>query len=293
MTTDDIMVNAAARTLVRNGQVCAFVITGSDKVASGYGNGDCLLLDFGRALFALSDSAERYPAASRDLLARFVQGLGGADTPDTPDGWLAAVNSAYAGQPYHHKTTFCCAILEGSGPESALTVLHGGDSIVYVACRESGEILFRTAPNMDFAGRSPAIHHIERVPLGRGTERVVLCSDGLADMAKNSGFSGEEFMRQVFTREIETIPERVRDLAGAWDGGGRSGHFDDVGVIVFEPARLERSHRMRLLMGGTMPHHERDFQASGIAQEPGERWVRANDLAQHAALMERCGIVMV
>lgn len=287
------MINAAARTLVKNEQACAFVITGSDKVASGYGNGDCLLLDFGRALFALSDSAERYPSASRDLLARFVQGLGGADTPGSPEGWLAAVNSAYAGQPYHHKTTFCCAVLESSGSGSALTVLHGGDSIVYVACRDTGEILFCTAPNMNFAGRSPAIHHIERVPLARGTERVVLCSDGLADMAKNSGVSGEEFMRQVFTREIGTIPERVRDLAGAWDGGGRSGHFDDVGVIAFDPARLDGSDRMRILMGGTTPHHERDFQASGIAREPEERWVRASDLAQHAALMERCGIVIV
>jgi hypothetical protein len=51
------MVNAAERTLVKGDAACAMVLTGSDKIRSGYGNGDCRLLDFRNRVFALSDLA--------------------------------------------------------------------------------------------------------------------------------------------------------------------------------------------------------------------------------------------
>ncbi|MDQ1329868.1 MAG: hypothetical protein QG578_130, partial [Thermodesulfobacteriota bacterium] len=49
----------------QKGALSALLVTGSDKVESGFGNGDCLLLDFSRLIFAVSDGSERYTQASR------------------------------------------------------------------------------------------------------------------------------------------------------------------------------------------------------------------------------------
>ena len=68
--TGEIEINASQRTVKCGNAVCGSIITGTDKIRSGYGNGDCLYLDFMHGVFAVADATERFPWASRDLLNR-------------------------------------------------------------------------------------------------------------------------------------------------------------------------------------------------------------------------------
>ncbi len=125
------MINAAERTLVKDAAACAMVLTGSDKIRSGYGNGDCLLLDFRNSVFALSDGAERYARASRLLLERLstaIETQGHRRARTNGGNWP----TGYSDQSYQHKATFSCAALLGTTTARRLVVTHGGDSMVFV-----------------------------------------------------------------------------------------------------------------------------------------------------------------
>lgn len=50
----------------------AMLKTGTDKIHNGFGNGDCILVDLSRNLYAVSDATERFPWGSRTLLARLA-----------------------------------------------------------------------------------------------------------------------------------------------------------------------------------------------------------------------------
>ena len=75
------------------GAVCGGISTGTDKIRSGYGNGDCLYFDFEHMVFAVADGTERFPWASRDLLNRLSESLAKSGTPDTAEGWKELINT--------------------------------------------------------------------------------------------------------------------------------------------------------------------------------------------------------
>ena len=51
------MLNPFRRALRLPGELGAGLITGTEKIRSGFGNGDCLLLDFRHRIFAVADAA--------------------------------------------------------------------------------------------------------------------------------------------------------------------------------------------------------------------------------------------
>jgi len=98
-----VMINPAKRMVKQKGSLSALVITGSDKVENGFGNGDCLLLDFSRLIFAVSDGSERYPQASRILLERFAEVLSEQDISPDISVLKKSIEAIYTGQKYTHK----------------------------------------------------------------------------------------------------------------------------------------------------------------------------------------------
>jgi len=102
-----LVINPSRRILKMPGAMCGGISTGSDKIRSGYGNGDCLYFDFDHLVFAVADGSERFPWASRDLLSRLSDSLSRSGVPDTVRGWKDMMNTeVYAEQKYQHKTTF-------------------------------------------------------------------------------------------------------------------------------------------------------------------------------------------
>ena len=166
----EIEINASRRTLKCDNTVCGSIVTGTDKVRSGYGNGDCLYFDFNRGVFAIADATERFPWASRDLLNRLSETLARRGTPDTARGWKELIDAeVYSAQKYQHKTTFSCVALRREGEGVGLVIVHGGDSVVTVMNSTDGSILYQTGPDMNFAGRSLEIHGCFGAPV-RGPE---------------------------------------------------------------------------------------------------------------------------
>lgn len=285
------MVNAAERTLVKGDAACAMVLTGSDKIRSGYGNGDCLLLDFRNRVFALSDGVERYARASRLLLERLSAAVNERGAPDGADEWRALANGVYAAQRYQHKATFSCAALSGPEGERKLTVIHGGDSMVFVMDRHTGEIIFRTAVNMDFAGRSTTVAGVTEVGLGRRECRIILCSDGLIDVARFAGRELADLLSITALREsIGRIPGRVKAIMHEALEKEERKEYDDISFIVLEPALLYDPGDFRIIMGGTTPGEEDEYQKRVLPERVFNRWLGVDEMNAQSSLINSCGI---
>ncbi len=285
------MINAAERTLVKGDAACAMVMTGSDKIRSGYGNGDCLLLDFRHAVFALSDGAERYARASRLLLERLSSEIKAQGAPVGTDEWREMANRVYSGQRYQHKATFSCAALVGPVSSKRLIVTHGGDSMVFVVNKHNGAIEFRTGVDMSFAGRSKTVANVTEIDLGKGEYRIVLCSDGLIDVARFAGRDLAGLLSSTALRaSIRNIPDRVKKIISDSLKNGEKKDYDDISFIVLEPSMMDAASDLRVVMGGTSPGEEEEYQQRVLPERIFNRWLGLDEIAAQSSLINSCGI---
>lgn len=243
----------------------ATVVTGPDKLRSGFGNGDCLLMDTSRGVFAVADASERHPRASRRLLTRLHKILIGQGSDTDPESLTHSLEEAYAQQKYNHKSTLSGIALSHTATQVILHLFHGGDSMVMVARADDGRILFSTRSDMNFAGRSPkgltvATHAFSRqYPL-----RVILATDGFGEVIKtlqapdptDEHKSKTAYLKKLLQSPIQDVETRVRYLLES--DPGRPFH-DDMGVMVIDPAAINRLPGLALTMGGTSPHQEAAF----------------------------------
>ncbi len=283
------MINAAERILVKDGEVSALVITGTDKVESGFGNGDCLLLDFKHMVFALSDSAERYSRASRDILERFGARMEDG-VPADRDRWLECVNGIYSAQAYQQRATFSCVSLcRGEDGRVSAFIIHGGDSMIFVVNRNSGDIEFQTTPDMNFAGRSRGISAVHRINLDHES-RIVICSDGMCDIARMSGSDIREIVRSVMCgRPVSEIPALIHESILPSEECSLK-VYDDIGLIVIDADNVCPEGGLRVLMGGTSPYEEDMYQKKVVPERLIYRWLGVEEMTLKKGLMDSCGI---
>ncbi len=128
---------------------------------------------------------------------------------------------------------------------------------------------------MYFAGRSSEIAHASRIVLEQAEYRVVLCSDGLSDIAK---LSGKALLRMVMDDprcSVSAMPERFRKLI---DSIGESGgaEYDDTGVIVLDPWACLEYEECAVIMGGSGPHEESRYQSDPRRMAEWDRWMTAD-----------------
>ncbi|HSV98449.1 MAG TPA: SpoIIE family protein phosphatase [Spirochaetota bacterium] len=285
------MINAAERTLVMGDAACAMVLTGSDKIRSGYGNGDCLLLDFKHSVFALSDGAERYARASRLLLERLSEAIEVEGVPTGTDEWRDLVNRVYSRQRYQHKATFSCAALAGPPGSRRLVVIHGGDSMVFVVNKHTGAIEFRTGVDMSFAGRSKTVTNVTEIDLKKGEYRIVICSDGLIDVARFAGRDIAGLLSSTALRAaVRKIPERVKKIISDFLMREAERDYDDISFIVLEPSVMNESGDLRMVMGGTSPGEEEEYQRRVLPERIFNRWLGVGEMAAQSSLINSCGI---
>ncbi len=287
-----IEIHAAKRTLRLKGALSGSLVTGTDKVRSGYGNGDCLYFDFRHRVFAVADGSERFPWASRDILCRLADSLDQAGVPGTAADWKAWINNrVYAGQKYQHKTTFSCVAVGGGEEAVVLTVAHGGDSVVTAMDAVSGDVLFRTGCNMDFAGRSREIVDVTQCRIRDRNVRVVLYSDGFDDLLQFC-------IRQSFLSRladafsvlpVDRIGERIHRVLE--ENAGRLEH-DDIAFMAMDPFRLAGIGEKRVLIGGTQPHEEKRFR-SGHENGEADRWIPHGDWRASAEAFLQSGITIL
>jgi hypothetical protein len=269
----------------QKGALSALLITGSDKVESGFGNGDCLLLDFSRLIFAVSDGSERYTQASRVLLERFEKILSEQDIlPDIPV-LKKCIETIYGGQKYTHKCTFSLIAFINNGKEVTALISSGGDSMVIVADASDRSVIFKTVPDMNFAGRSKNVPGISTLTLKDRNSRVILATDGFA-----------EVLNKMEKRKQGKLPEWLFKgpacgIAGRVHGKLKRNKpdYDDIGMIVIDPFDISREDKS-ILIGGTPPHKEALF-ASCCSGWSG-RWIKKNRWPENEEIFDSAGITI-
>ncbi len=280
-----VLINSSMRMVRQKGALSALLITGSDKVESGFGNGDCLLLDFSRLTFAVSDGSERHPNASRILLERLANALPPPLSFDI-DAFQSAIGKIYAGQKYTHKCTFSSVAFYKNRKEVTACISSGGDSMVIVADSSDGSIIFKNSSDMNFAGRSKNVPGISTLTLKNRKLRVIVATDG-------------------FTEVLNRIekPEHGKLPGWLFDGSvcGVAGEFrrrlkkkkliscDDIGMIIVDPFAVRLDHTA-ILFGGTSPAKECLF-ASSFEALTG-KWVEKSRWSANSEIFDSAGITI-
>ena len=256
MHLGEFSVNLALRAVTLPGQASACLATGSEKKGSCYGNGDCLLTDFASLFFAVSDGSERFPAASSSFLARIGRYLTHEPAPQTQEQWLALANRAFARQDYILSATFSAVAIQEKNNQKTAVILNGGDSRVMVVDTKNKFVEYETEPDMNFAGRSPDLKKVARIPLAKTDRRVILFSDGLCDVARLAGLDIKSMVAQVASAfAVDEVPVRLsRFLARK----GSLVTHDDIAVIAIDPEKLV-PQQQGFLIGGTSPGTETAF----------------------------------
>ncbi len=284
-----VEINPSKRILKAAGAVCGGISTGTEKIRSGYGNGDCLYFDFENMVFAVADATERFPWASRDLLNRLSESLAKSGPPDTAAGWKELVNGeVYSVQKFQHKTTFSCIAVRRDPDGVSLVISHGGDSVVTVMSSVTGAISHQTGRDMYFAGRSMEIADVSEYRMTDRNSRVLISSDGFDDVwrfcIRRSLLGGA---REVFERyEVDSIGEMIHGILEDNRGGFE---HDDIGFIIVDPFRLERIEGAAVIMGGTRPGEEHRYLAEYVSRRH-DRWVTCDEWSVSAEEFEGAGI---
>jgi hypothetical protein len=281
------MINAALRMAAIQDRAGAILITGTDKIRSGFGNGDCVMMDFDHAVFALSDSAERYSRASREFLERLHGSLVSHGVPSDIAAWRNCANDLYAAQEYRHKATFSCAALRREGQSVVLTALNGGDSVIVALNRISGAVQYLSRPDMCFAGRSKTISHVAEIKLGKDAI-VALFSDGFFDIAKIVNESAFDLIVRASRDGVHRIAETVRRIVE-----GRVNHdaeYDDVSLLLLDPVHCVEGGNGALVMGGSTPQEEHRYQYNIRRVSSFDRWMELDEVVQNDVLARECGI---
>lgn len=284
-------INPDARIIVKENECGALIVTGHEKIRSGYGNGDCLLLNLKDSFFALSDSTERYSRASRDILERLGEEVAREGVPGKKEEWLELVNRVFAVQKFQHKATFSLAAVRRNAAGASLCIINGGDSTVSVVNRTTGRVEYRTEPNMNFAGRSKGISGVKELTLKGKGFRLVMASDGLSDVARFFGNDMSDMMGSFLSREqVHHIPGKLREMIRSADVQGIAGNYDDIGIIVVDPASLASSDDAQIVMGGTNPVEEHAYQKKMRDSGSNDEWISLKDLPERTGYVNMCGI---
>lgn len=259
---------------------CSLILPGIISVATlckdpaeGYptGNGDAVLVDLQKKIFAVADSPERNTVASRDFLVKFSYMIDSLhffnSGTDFSDKQVAAIKEELISNTnllikdidYFQSTTFTCLILIPVGNELAGMVLHCGDSCIYMLNINQKKASLLNKADFFFVGRSHHLSQVEFIEIDEG-DRFLLCTDGLQNLIKNHNKSFEDIILDTFrdagdAGEVDHIPDLL--IKNSIHPVNNVKLSDDIGVIALNPGNLFNiDSKFRLILGGTTAGQE-------------------------------------
>jgi len=223
------------------------------------GVGDAILLNVSRGVFAVADSPDYNPAASREFLHAFNRAIERLACSQ-PDLWTdgstvdrlkasvaGAANRLIERVDYHSSTTFSCIICVNNRDHPVALMLHSGDSCVFTVDTEENSIKQVSRSSINFVGRSATLSQVELLDI-RNSTRFILCSDGLHALARHPlRLTLPEILLWAAKHpEVHEIPEILLNRYA------RQVELpDDVAVIAIDPHMLGTVGEPTLLGGYT------------------------------------------
>jgi len=282
------MINPSKRAVRVGDNIGAALFTGTDKIRSGFGNGDCLYLDFGSGVFAVADAAERFPEASRNLLTRMAKRVTEKKGPINDRLLEDIVRRLWAEQKYLEKTTLSCVTLESRNNERIVHIAQGGDSMVVLADTANGRRYFQTSVDMNFAGRGLTPPEVVTYRLKKKTDRIILASDGLQDFNRAINGSGRGDLPDLFFKKQVDPVMAAMDAVYRKRQKGRE--FDDMGIIVIDPFKPCAYGGEKIIIGGTSPAQEKEYTRSVATGNHRTEWIEAAEWCRQAKRFAAAGI---
>jgi len=222
-----------------------------------HSNGDALFIDSRHRFFAVADSPERNPGASRAFLCQLQRlldelpaaapGLGVAACADHNLRLRRALDALVAGVAYSDNTTFTgiCLLPSTGGLNAAL--FHCGDSLFYHFRIGRNEVCQVSQTNHCFVGRIPRVYQADTFAVAADS-RFLLATDGFHDLLRAMRAAhGQDALKRL----AETIRDGAVDRCATRiiDGyDARDAPADDLALIALDPNRWARLARRSCIL---------------------------------------------
>ena len=224
--------------------------------------GDCVLMDFRKAFFAVSDSSNRFPTASRRFLRKLATALEALPSPDPGkifslgefDRLSRSVidisEEVLQTIPYTESCTFTGVLITRTEAGTKGILFHTGDSRLYEVNRKTRESKNRTNNNFWMVGKSKRFYQVEGIEIEPET-MFILATDGVIDLSSQDRVERHESLADFSNRyPVEEIPDRLVEEIDLHEAT-----TDDLVILALDPHEL-RSSETTILLGGTDEREE-------------------------------------
>jgi len=257
MSEPRIMIDSHTRTFKWPGVAGARIRTGSCPLPEVKENGDCILLDFEKGFFAISDSSDRDPVFSRKFLIEFDSMLSRKsgfrlDQKRNPREIRRLRDTLSLESEKILKDVFGLGSCTFTGLHFCRTdkgftglLFHTGDSDLYGYDASSGEFSRLTRENFWMVGKTGKLFQISELEISPD-QLLILATDGVTRIGQMCQPHQRRNVVELFHRcPVEDIPQKIMPKARAV-----SGFEDDAAAIAISPGNLDHS-KIKVVMDGT------------------------------------------
>ena len=258
----DILFNPRSRSVRWSGIAGARIRPGTISSRDRSGMGDCALMDLRKGFFAVSDSSNRFPTASRRFLRKLAGRFDALPSPDPGKVfsleefdrfYRSTIDSAQEVLqtiPFTESCTFTGVLVTRTEDGLKGILFHTGDSRLYEVNRKTRVSTNRTTTNFWMVGKSKRFYQIEEIDVAPDAI-FILATDGVIDLSSEDRVERHESLADFTGRyPIEQIPDRLVQEIDVQEAT-----TDDLVIVALDPARL-RSCEATILLGGTDEREE-------------------------------------
>ncbi len=260
-----ILFNPRSRSVRWSGIAGARIRPGTISSRDQSGMGDCILMDLRKGFFAVSDSSNRFPTASRRFLRKLAEGLEALPSPDPGKtfsleefdrfsrGVIDVSEEVLQTIPYTESCTFTGVLVARTEAGKKGILLHTGDSLLFEVNRKTSESRSMTTSNFWMVGKSKRFFQVEDIEIPPETV-FILATDGVSDLNSQDRVDRHESLVDFTKRyPVEEIADRLVEAIDL-----QQATTDDLVIVALDPDRLRWSETT-ILLGGTEEREERRY----------------------------------
>jgi hypothetical protein len=257
-----VLFNPRNRSIRWSGIAGARIRPGTISSRDRSGMGDCILMDLRKGFFAVSDSSNRFPTASRRFLRKLAKGMDTLPSPDPGKPFsleefgrfsCAVIDTSeevLQTIPYTESCTFTGVLVAGTEAGKKGILFHTGDSRLYEVNRKTSESRNMTANNFWMVGKSKRFYQVEEIEIPPET-MFILATDGVVDLSSQDRVERHESLVDFANRyPVDEVPDRLVEAIDL-----QQATTDDLVIVALDPDRL-RSSETTILLGGTEESEE-------------------------------------